>query len=136
MRFKLAVPLLFCCLVNMALAQDVQEERLRTVKSDQSNKCLANLYLVQFMTDFVGQENQRLFVISRRAKSEKQDIEWKRLSSVKRVLNLQKFPPELVTLAAGLPSDEKAGFLEFWIGSKLLGKSYMQKNEQVCFSDL
>lgn len=127
---------LFCCSVSLLVAQTARDERLRIVKSDQENKCLANLYLTQFMTDFVSQENERLFVVSRRSKKEKESLDWKRLSIVEKVLDLQKFPPELVTLAAGRPSAEREGFLEFWIGSQLRGKSYVRTNELICYSDL
>ncbi|MCA1590118.1 MAG: hypothetical protein LC734_06945 [Acidobacteria bacterium] len=88
------------------------------------------------MTDFVAKEKQRLFVISRRSKSEKQRLDLQRLLTVQRVLNLQEFPAGLVTLAAGQASDEEKGFLEFWIGSELRGKTYLKTDEQVCFSDL
>ena len=98
-----------------------------------NGQCELNIRAYEVVMKNSLEKNDRVYIISRRSRVEKQGVDWVRLKYAKSVLtNFRKFPAELITLAVGEQSDLEYGKLEFWVGSRLQMVSYIRRNQQIC----
>jgi hypothetical protein len=77
------------------------------------------------------EESERVFIISRIAKSERKIVGWQRLSFIENRLSMVSSRPAFI-VAEGRPVSTSKGVLEFWIGSKPRAIIRFKRNQRFC----
>lgn len=96
--------------------------------------CEENIAAIEAVISSSFDEKAHMFIISHRSKMEQKNVDWTRLKYTRTAITqFRNFPPDKLTIAAGEPTDDKHGRLEFWVGGKLRLTSYVKKDQQFCF---
>lgn len=132
-NLKLHLCVLLFIFVMTAFVNAQTFEATHIVKTNEDAHCeLNNLYIDLIVTETI-KNKERVFVISRLGKNEKDRWNLSRLALARTILTqIKPLQSEQVVTAVGEKSTETNGRLEFYVGSQLFLVSYAEKNKQPC----
>lgn len=130
-KFKL----LTCSLVILFASVISVVTQVREEISADGSQCELNIRGIENVMREASKLDERVFILSFRANTERKGVDWARLRYARFVITeFRGFPDDQITIAVGELSKGDHGYLEFWVGTKSSLIVYLPKNQQPCLS--